>query len=240
MTGRSGRLEVMYRTMGKRAVDVVLASAALVVLSPVIGVVGVMVRVKLGSPVLFRQVRPGLRGRVFEMYKFRTMTSERDESGEMLPDSVRLTPFGQWLRSTSLDELPELVNIVKGDMSIVGPRPLLVEYLGLYDERQARRHEVRPGLTGLAQVRGRNLLSWEEKFEADVEYVDRVSFRLDAWIVARTVINVLRRDGIAAQGTSTAHPFLGGDARTVQQPRKGCVGQAESPHIATGRFGGVL
>lgn len=230
----------MYRTVGKRAVDVVLASAALVALSPVIGAVGVLVRVKLGSPVLFRQARPGLGGRVFEMYKFRTMTSERDESGELLPDSVRLTGFGRWLRSTSLDELPELVNIVKGDMSIVGPRPLLVEYLGLYDERQARRHEVRPGLTGLAQVRGRNLLSWEEKFEADVEYVDRVSFRLDAWIVARTVINVLRRDGIAAQGTSTAHPFLGGDARTVQQPRKGCVGQAESPHIATGRFGGVL
>lgn len=199
----------MYRTVGKRAVDVVLASAALVVLSPAIGVVGVLVRVKLGSPVIFRQARPGLGGRVFEMYKFRTMTSERDESGELLPDSVRLTPFGRWLRSTSLDELPELVNIVKGDMSIVGPRPLLVEYLGLYDERQARRHEVRPGLTGLAQVRGRNLLSWEEKFAADVEYVENVSLRLDAWIVARTVLHVLRRDGISGSGSATMEPFRG-------------------------------
>ena len=202
----------MYRTVGKRAVDVMLASTALVVLSPVIGVVGVLVRVKLGSPVIFRQARPGLGGRVFEMYKFRTMTSERDESGELLPDAVRLTDFGRWLRSTSLDELPELVNIVKGDMSIVGPRPLLVEYLGLYDERQARRHEVRPGLTGLAQVRGRNLLSWEEKFAADVEYVDRVSFRLDAWIVGRTVLNVLRRDGISGSGSATMEPFRGGAA----------------------------
>lgn len=206
---------VMYRTVVKRAVDVVLTSAALAVLSPVIGVVGVLVRVKLGSPVLFRQARPGLGGRVFEMYKFRTMTSERDESGELLPDSVRLTPFGRWLRSTSLDELPELLNIVKGDMSIVGPRPLLVQYLGLYDERQARRHEVRPGLTGLAQVRGRNLLSWEEKFAADVEYVDRVSFRLDAWIVARTVLNVIRRDGISGHGAATMEPFRGRKATSV-------------------------
>lgn len=205
----------MYRTVVKRAVDVVLTSAALAVLSPVIGVVGVLVRVKLGSPVLFRQARPGLGGRVFEMYKFRTMTSERDESGELLPDSVRLTPFGRWLRSTSLDELPELLNIVKGDMSIVGPRPLLVQYLGLYDERQARRHEVRPGLTGLAQVRGRNLLSWEEKFAADVEYVDRVSFRLDAWIVARTVLNVIRRDGISGHGAATMEPFRGRKATSV-------------------------
>lgn len=204
----------MYRTVGKRAVDVVLASAALVVLSPVIGVVGVLVRVKLGSPVLFRQARPGLGGRVFEMYKFRTMTSDRGEDGELLPDSVRLTEFGRWLRSTSLDELPELVNIVRGDMSIVGPRPLLVEYMGLYDEVQTRRHEVRPGLTGLAQVRGRNMLSWEEKFAADVEYVDRVSFRLDAWIVARTVLNVLRRDGISGHGVATMEPFRGRNRAT--------------------------
>ena len=149
---------------------------------------------------------------MFEMYKFRTMTSEWNDSGELLPDSMRLTPFGQWLRSTSLDELPELVNIVKGDMSIVGPRPLLVEYLGLYDERQARRHEVRPGLTGLAQVRGRNLLSWEEKFAADVEYVENVSLRLDAWIVVRTVLNVVRRDGISGHGAATMEPFRGSAA----------------------------
>jgi len=199
----------MYRTVGKRAVDVVAGTGALVVLSPVIGVVAALVRVKLGSPVIFRQRRPGLGGEVFELYKFRTMTDERDESGELLPDSVRLTAFGRMLRATSLDELPELVNIVKGDMSLVGPRPLLVEYLPLYDERQARRHEVRPGLTGLAQVRGRNLLSWEEKFEADVEYVENVSLRLDAWIVWRTLVGVLRRDGISGVGAATMEPFRG-------------------------------
>lgn len=199
----------LYRTYGKRAVDVVAGTGALVVLSPVIAAVGVLVRVKLGSPVLFRQRRPGLGGEVFELYKFRTMTDERDESGELLPDSKRLTAFGKMLRETSLDELPELVNIVRGDMSLVGPRPLLVEYLPLYDERQARRHEVRPGLTGLAQVRGRNLLSWEDKFEADVEYVENVSLALDASIVLRTVLQVLRRDGIAGEGTATMQPFRG-------------------------------
>ena len=198
-----------YRAYGKRAVDIVAGTGALVVLSPVIAAVGVLVRVKLGSPVIFRQRRPGLGGEVFELYKFRTMTDERDESGELLPDSVRLTAFGRMLRATSLDELPELVNIVKGDMSLVGPRPLLVEYLPLYDERQARRHEVRPGLTGLAQVRGRNLLSWEDKFEADVEYVENVSLRLDARIVLRTVLQVLRRDGIAGEGTATMERFRG-------------------------------
>lgn len=206
---RAPRGNSLYRAYGKRAVDVVAGTGALVVLSPVIAAVGVLVRVKLGAPVVFRQARPGLDGEVFELYKFRTMTDERDESGELLPDSVRLTAFGRMLRATSLDELPELVNIVKGDMSLVGPRPLLVEYLPLYDARQARRHEVRPGLTGLAQVRGRNLLSWEDKFEADVEYVENVSLRLDAAIVLRTVLQVLRRDGIAGVGAATMQPFRG-------------------------------
>lgn len=198
-----------YRAYGKRTVDVIAGTGALVVLSPVIAAVAGLVQVKLGSPVIFRQRRPGLGGEVFELYKFRTMTDERDESGQLLPDSVRLTAFGRMLRATSLDELPELVNIVRGDMSLVGPRPLLVEYLPLYDERQARRHEVRPGLTGLAQVRGRNLLSWESKFEADVEYVENVSLALDASIVLRTVLQVLRRDGISGLGAATMEPFRG-------------------------------
>lgn len=206
---RTPRGRSLYRAHGKRAVDVVAGTGALVVLSPVIAAVGVLVRVKLGTPVIFRQRRPGLGGEVFELYKFRTMTDGRDESGQLLPDSVRLTAFGRMLRATSLDELPELVNIVRGDMSLVGPRPLLVEYLPLYDERQARRHEVRPGLTGLAQVRGRNLLSWEDKFEADVEYVENVSLALDASIVLRTVLQVLRRDGISSEGAATMEAFTG-------------------------------
>lgn len=199
----------LYQGFGKRAVDVVAGVGALVVLSPGIAAVGVLVRLKLGSPVIFRQPRPGRNGEVFELYKFRTMTDERDATGAPLPDSVRLTEFGRWLRSTSLDELPELVNIVRGDMSLVGPRPLLVEYLALYSTEQARRHEVRPGLTGLAQVRGRNALSWEDKFAADVEYVENVSLRLDASIVWRTLVNVVRRDGISGAGVATMEPFRG-------------------------------
>ncbi|MFA5577182.1 MAG: sugar transferase, partial [Tissierellaceae bacterium] len=162
----------MYRKYLKRPMDLILSLIALVVLSPILILVAILVRVKLGSPVIFKQERPGLNEKVFVMYKFRTMTDERDEDGKLLPDSVRLTQFGRFLRSTSLDELPELWNILKGEMSIVGPRPLLVEYLPLYSEHQKRRHEIRPGLSGLAQVSGRNTISWEDKFDLDVEYID--------------------------------------------------------------------
>lgn len=205
--------DAVYRTWGKRAFDVVAGSAALVALSPIGLAVAAGVRLRLGSPVLFRQTRPGLRGEPFEMVKFRTMTDARDASGELLPDAVRLTRFGAFLRSTSLDELPELVNVVRGDMSLVGPRPLLMEYLPLYDERQWRRHEVRPGLTGLAQVSGRNHLRWEEKFELDVQYVERLSLGLDLTIIARTVLQVLRRDGVSQDGHATMEYFRGNPER---------------------------
>lgn len=165
----------IYRRFLKRPMDFILSLIAIIVLSPVFLIVAILVRVKLGSPVLFTQNRPGLNEKIFKMYKFRTMTDERDKNGELLPDSVRLTKFGRFLRSTSLDELPELINILKGDMSIIGPRPLLVQYLPLYNAHQKRRHEVRPGLSGLAQVNGRNAISWEEKFNLDVKYVDNIS-----------------------------------------------------------------
>jgi len=169
----------MYRKYFKRPLDFILSLIAIIVLSPVFIIIAILVRIKLGSPVIFKQDRPGLNEKIFTMYKFRTMTDERDENGELLPDSKRLTKFGRMLRSTSLDELPELFNILKGDMSFVGPRPLLVEYLPLYNEQQRRRHEVRPGLTGYAQVNGRNAISWEEKFKYDLEYVEKISFLLD-------------------------------------------------------------
>ena len=160
---------MFYKKHGKRMMDFFLSLIALIVLAPVLIIVALLIRIKLGTPVLFKQKRPGLNEKIFTMYKFRTMTDERDEHGELLPDSVRLTKFGRFLRSTSLDELPELYNILKGDMSIIGPRPLLVQYLPLYNEQQKRRHEVRPGLSGLAQVNGRNAISWEDKFRLDVE-----------------------------------------------------------------------
>ena len=198
-----------YRRFGKRALDVVGAGTALVVLAPVFAVVAGATRVALGSPVLFRQRRPGLDGRRFEMLKFRTMTDARGPNGELLTDAQRLTRFGRWLRSTSLDELPELWNVVRGEMSLVGPRPLLMGYLPLYSARQARRHEVRPGLTGLAQVRGRNAIDWPARLEHDVDYVERISFALDVGILVDTVRVVLRREGISHGGESTMPCFRG-------------------------------
>ena len=199
----------MYRNFLKRLLDFVLSLIASIILSPVMLVVAVLVRIKLVSPVLFQQQRPGKDEKIFNMYKFRTMTDERDENGELLPDEVRLTKFGKTLRSTSLDELPELFNIVKGDMSIVGPRPLLVRYLPLYNERQKHRHDVGPGFTGLAQVNGRNSISWEEKFEWDVKYVEHVTFLRDCRIILKTIAVVLKRDGISSATSATMEEFTG-------------------------------
>ena len=193
----------------KRLFDIAAAACALLVLALPLLVVIWMVRRKLGSPVFFTQVRPGMHGKPFKMVKFRSMTSERGADGELLPDAVRLTPFGHFLRSTSLDELPELWNVLKGDMSLVGPRPLLVEYLPLYSPEQARRHEVRPGITGWAQVNGRNALDWEAKFKLDVWYVDHRSLWLDLKILWLTVRKVLVREGISAAGEATMGKFTG-------------------------------
>lgn len=193
----------------KRAIDVVGAGIGLVLLSPLLAYLAWRVRKNLGTPVLFVQERPGLHGRLFRLIKFRTMTDAYSEDGRLLPDSERLTPFGQWLRATSLDELPELVNVLRGEMSLVGPRPLLTEYLNRYTLEQARRHEVRPGITGWAQINGRNELTWQEKFEMDVWYVDHRSLALDLRILARTLVTVLRRDGIAAEGSATMPRFEG-------------------------------
>lgn len=193
----------------KRCFDFVAAAFALLVFSIPILLLVFLIRKKLGGPVIFRQKRPGLNGQVFEMIKFRTMTDERGADGELLPDAQRLTPFGRFLRSSSLDELPELWNVLKGDMSLVGPRPLLVEYLPLYTLDQARRHNVRPGVTGWAQVNGRNAISWEEKFKLDVWYVDNQSLRLDLRILWRTLKKVLVREGISASGEATMTRFTG-------------------------------
>jgi lipopolysaccharide/colanic/teichoic acid biosynthesis glycosyltransferase len=195
--------------MLKRCFDLVLALVAAILLAPVLALVALLVRLRLGSPVLFRQVRPGLHGQPFEMVKFRTMTDARGPDGALLPDAVRLTPFGQFLRRASLDELPELWNVLRGEMSLVGPRPLLMQYLPLYSPAQARRHAVRPGVTGWAQVNGRNALSWDEKFAADVWYVDNRSLWLDLKILALTVLAVLGRKGISAAGEATMPPFTG-------------------------------
>jgi lipopolysaccharide/colanic/teichoic acid biosynthesis glycosyltransferase len=193
----------------KRVLDVLGASAVLVVLSPLLAVVAVLVRARMGPPVLFRQLRPGREGRPFELTKFRTMTDQRGPDGALLPDAQRLTALGRFLRRTSIDELPELVNVVRGDMSLVGPRPLLMEYLPRYSPQQARRHEVRPGVTGWTQVNGRNALTWEEKFALDVWYVDHRSTRLDLEILGRTVSQVLGGQGVSAPGHATMEPFRG-------------------------------
>ena len=195
--------------MLKRILDVVIASTALVLLSPVYALVAYKVKKNMGSPVLFRQTRPGLHGQPFAMIKFRSMKDALDAAGNPLPDSERLTPFGKMLRATSLDEMPELWNVIKGDMSIVGPRPLLMEYLPLYNSEQAKRHEVRPGITGYAQVNGRNAISWEKKFELDTWYVNNQSFWLDFKIMLKTVKKVLAKDDISAEGDVTMHKFTG-------------------------------
>ncbi len=189
--------------------DVILSLIALIVLSPVLLIVGVLVRLKLGSPVLFMQKRPGTNEKIFTMYKFKTMTDEKDEHGELLPDSLRLTKFGKLLRGTSLDELPELFNVLRGDMSLVGPRPLLVQYLPLYTHHQKRRHEVRPGLSGLAQISGRNSIGWEDKFNLDVQYVDNISFIGDWKIIFVTMKKVFVREGINSDTAATMEFFKG-------------------------------
>lgn len=200
--------------MFKRLIDITASSAALIVLSPVLAVTAYQVKKNLGSPVLFKQTRPGLNGKPFEMIKFRTMKDATDKEGNLFPDDERLTPFGQKLRSTSLDELPELWNVLKGDMSLVGPRPLLMEYLPLYNSEQARRHNVRPGVTGYAQVNGRNAISWEQKFALDTWYVDNQSLWLDIKIIAKTFKQVLIKDGISADGEATMSKFTGSISTT--------------------------
>lgn len=204
----------LYEKHIKRLLDVVLSGAALVILSPVLLTTAVLVRIKLGSPVVFTQERPGKDEKVFKLHKFRSMTDARDENGNLLPDKERLTRFGAMLRSLSIDELPELWDIFRGKMSIVGPRPLLVKYLPLYNEEQRHRHDVRPGLTGWAQVHGRNLASWEERFAYDVDYVDNISFALDVKIIIMTIRCVLGREGINADGSATMEAFTGTGAST--------------------------
>jgi len=197
----------IYRRFFKRPMDFILSLMAIIVLSPVLMIVGVLVRVKLGSPILFKQKRPGLNEKIFTMYKFRTMTDEKDEDGELLPDSVRLTKFGRMLRSTSLDELPELFNILKGDMSIIGPRPLAVQYLPYYTETERMRHSVRPGLSGLAQINGRNTATWEERFNFDVKYVNEITFFGDLKIIIQTVLKTIHRSDIGERGVNAPLDF---------------------------------
>lgn len=199
----------LYRLYFKRPMDFILSLLAIIILSPAFIITGVLVRTKLGSPILFKQNRPGLDEKIFTMYKFRTMTDQKDGNGELLPDHIRLTKFGKMLRATSLDELPELFNILKGDMSIIGPRPLLVQYLPLYNAHQQRRHEVRPGLSGYAQVNGRNSISWEDKFDLDVQYVDNVTFVNDIKIIMLTIKKVFIRDGISSESSVTMEAFEG-------------------------------
>ena len=204
-----------YEKYFKRPIDIVCALLAIIVFSWLYIIIAIMVRVKLGSPVIFTQERPGKDEKIFKLYKFRTMTGERDEKGELLPDEVRLTKFGAWLRRTSLDELPEAFNILVGNLSIIGPRPLLVKYLDLYSPEQHRRHEVRPGLSGYAQVHGRNAISWEEKFKLDVEYVDHITFLGDLKIIWDTVmVAFVKKDGITSETSVTMEEFMGNETST--------------------------
>ena len=205
-----------YEKFIKRPQDILLSLLAMIVLSPVLLITAILVRTKLGSPVIFKQKRPGLDEKVFTLYKFRTMTDAKDPDGNLLPDEVRLTKFGKLLRSTSLDELPELWNIFRGDIAVVGPRPLLVEYLSRYNEQQRRRHEERPGLSGLAQVNGRNAISWEDKFKYDVQYVDHVTFLGDWKIIFQTVLNVIKRDGINSETAATMEVFMGTEEKVEE------------------------
>jgi len=200
-----------YEAYIKRPLDFLCALGGIVVLSPVLLATAGLVKIKLGSPVIFKQERPGLNEKIFTLYKFRTMTDEKDEKGNLLPDEVRLTKFGKRLRSTSLDELPELFNILKGDMAIVGPRPLLVKYLDRYNEQQKHRHDVRPGITGYAQIHGRNTVNWEKRFELDVWYTEHVSFKRDMRILSRTVKIVLGKEGISSETSETMEEFMGTD-----------------------------
>lgn len=199
----------LYCKLIKRFMDFLIAALSIIIFSPLLIILAILVRVKLGGPVIFKQERPGLNGKVFKLYKFRTMTDAKDENGNLLDDEYRLTSFGKKLRSTSLDELPELYNILNGDMSIVGPRPLLVKYLPLYNDEQKRRHDVRPGLTGLAQVSGRNAITWTEKFNKDIEYVDNVSLGLDISIFFKTIYCVLKKEGINSDSAATMEDFTG-------------------------------
>jgi len=199
----------MYKHFFKRLIDFILSLLALIILSPILLILAILVRIKLGSPIIFKQKRPGLNEKIFTLYKFRTMTDAKDEHGNLLPDEIRLTKFGKLLRSTSLDELPELFNILKGDMAIVGPRPLLVRYLPLYNDHQKHRHDVRPGFTGWAQCNGRNAITWEEKFDLDVYYTKHISLFLDLKIILKTVKVVLFREGISSKTSVTMEEFRG-------------------------------
>ena len=210
----------MYQKYLKRLLDFTLSSLGLIVLSPVFLSVAILVKIKLGSPVIFKQKRPGKNEKIFTLYKFRTMTDKKDENGKLLPDEIRLTKFGKFLRSTSLDELPELWNIVKGDMSLVGPRPLLVEYLPLYNETQKHRHDVRPGLTGLAQINGRNNVSWENRFEEDLKYIQKVTFTEDAKIIFKTIKKVICCEGISQEGNVTMQKFQGNQTQKDKEKKK--------------------
>ncbi len=207
----------MYRKFGKRFFDLVLVIPGLILISPMLLLVAIVAKFKIGSPVLFQQERPGIHGKIFKMIKFRSMRNDRDANGELLPDEVRLVPFGKLLRATSLDEFPELWNVIKGEMSLVGPRPLLAKYLDRYNSTQARRHEVRPGITGWAQINGRNAITWEEKFDYDVWYVDNLSFFLDVKILALTVLKVFKRSGTSAEGHATMPEFLGTPTTNKQE-----------------------
>lgn len=223
---KSGKGEIIPHKQGfyekyiKRPQDFCCALLAIIILSPVIGVTALLVRIKLGSPVIFKQKRPGLNGKIFTLYKFRTMTDSKDENGELLSDEIRLTKFGKTLRCSSLDELPELINILKGDMAVVGPRPLLVQYLDRYSAHQARRHEVRPGFTGYAQVHGRNAITWEDKFDKDVMYVDNLTFLEDWKIIFQTLRTVLGREGISSENSVTMEEFMGTQAASVDEVKE--------------------